>query len=289
MPAPKKPTPKRGFLFLLGGLLAGCGSSSLPSSAPDSATVRIAHLTDYAWQDRNRTGQPVDFKPEAECLALYQSLQSPQTEHLLVRGIGSQAAFAHLTEKLTSEHPSWEGIYFPGPTPYEGLGFFLQKPQVPAQNQVSINLSEERYVVQGRTYAPLAAGCFTGDYWLWNVVWPEPSANYERRRNEARLLVQALRPILQAGEEIILSLHSREHPDSPMFRMLEDVGLVHVRAEDDTGDQWTYRDPEGIRYRKDQWVFATPELAKTLTGRILDSPAIREAGDYRHQTLTLIP
>ena len=103
------------------------------------------------------------------------------------------------------------------------------------------------------------------------------------------MLVQVLRPLIRDDQEILLSLHSREHPDSPMFRMLEEVGLVQVIAVDDQGDRWTYRDPQGITYRQDQWLFATPGLAKNLKGHILDTPAIRLAGEYRHQTLTLTP
>lgn len=252
-------------------------------------TLRIAHLTDYAWQDRHQTGQPVDFKPEQECEALYQSLREEQTDHLIVRGIGSRAAFDKLEQQLTGEDDVRRTLYLPGPDAYSGLAFFTTPSEPPTKDQESINLSDRSYDVKGRTYAPLAGGVYTSGFWIWNAVWPAPSENYERRRNEARLLTQALRPLIQAGEDVLVSLHSQENPDSPMFRMLEEVGLVQVIAADEQGDRWTHRDPEGVTYRQDQWIFATPALAARLEGRILDTPDLRLAGEYRHQLLTLAP
>jgi hypothetical protein len=64
---------------------------------------------------------------------------------------------------------------------------------------------------------------------------------------------------------------------------------VRLQPEDARGDHWTHRDPEGIMYLQDQWLFASPALADTLKthGQVLDSPDLRTAGPYRHQLLSL--
>jgi hypothetical protein len=124
---------------------------------------------------------------------------------------------------------------------------------------------------------------------LVNAQFPEPDAPYERRRNEARLLMQALRDPVADGEDVLLSLHSREDPGSPMMRMLTEIGLVRLLPADTRGDHWTHRDPEGVVYRQDQWLFASPALAERLDppGRVLDSPDLRAAGPFRHQLLEI--
>ncbi|MGA0368674.1 MAG: hypothetical protein ACO3N7_04405 [Kiritimatiellia bacterium] len=76
--------------------------------------------------------------------------------------------------------------------------------------------------------------------------------------------------------------------DSPMLRMLEETGLQRLLIRDGRGDSWTHRDPDGILYRQDQWIFVTPALHARLSGaEVMDSEAIRAAGPYRHQQLRL--
>lgn len=283
---PNKQTRKPLAVLLLTLVLLGCGETTSSSVPAGPTTIRIAHLTDYAWKDRNQTGQPVDFKPEEECKALFRALQDPPADVLVIRGLGSNAAFERFTEALSLNGQEFQSSrYFQGATPYEGLGILLKRSPGNVIQQYLI----EPYEVQGRRYTPLAFGTKTEQFWIWNAVWPEPSENYERRRNEARLLAQKLRPLIQKGEAVLVTLHSREDPDSPMFRYLRDLGLKPVIAADARGDRWTHRDPEGITYRQDQWIFATPDLAARLKGSILDTPDIRLAGDYRHQLLSLAP
>jgi hypothetical protein len=93
---------------------------------------------------------------------------------------------------------------------------------------------------------------------------------------------------MEKGDSILLSMHSREEIDSPMFRMFEDIGLKRLIPMDEHGDSWTYRDPKGILYRQDQWVFVSPDISIPLQNAIVfDSPALRKAGNYRHQGLFL--
>ncbi|MEX2607739.1 MAG: hypothetical protein WD708_10370, partial [Kiritimatiellia bacterium] len=86
-------------------------------------------------------------------------------------------------------------------------------------------------------------------------------------------------------DQVLLSMHSREDVDSPMFRVLEETGLKRVLPVDTRGDSWTHRDPRGILYRQDQWLFATPDLHETLRdqARVFDSADLRTAGQFRHQ------
>lgn len=284
--AKKKKTRNAFSLLLLALAVAGCGKSP-PETRPDRPWIRILHLTDFAWQDRNQTGQPVDFKPEPEVAALFRELQTTGPDVLVLRGLGSRAAFQEFWSRGGSRIPGkYTRTYLPGPTLYEGLGFLLNGGIPPAE---TLNLSESRYTIDGQEYAPLAGAVLMprGDLWLWNAVWPEPDAPYEQRRNEARLLAQAVRDQVENGKQVLVTLHSREELDSPMFRMLEDAGVVRVRAVDPRGDSWTHRDPEGVLYRQDQWIFATPDLAARLRGEVIDSEDIRTAGHYRHQLLYL--
>lgn len=251
--------------------------------------VRAAHLQDYAWQDRRQTGQPVDMKPEAERQALLRELTSQPAELLVLRGLGSEASLHHLQQALAAEGSSYSSIFYvPGPNVYAGLAFLSK-----LRFQDQLELSSQRYRIKDQTFQPLAgAVCISTPsfphLWIWNSQAPEPEAGYEQRRNDARILSSAVRQQLESGAEVLLSLHSREAPDSPMIRMLEACGLQRLLPEDRNGDSWTFRDPEGVLYRQDQWLFASRGLSKILPrAQIHDSPDIRQAGAFRHQGLQL--
>lgn len=273
-----------GFLFL-----TAC-SQAPSSSEPISSELRIAHLTDLAWQDRNRSGQPTEFMPEDRYQAVLTDLRSSSSDLFLLRGIGSANALTKLREDMQStEGPGWVDTYIPGPTPYAGIGFLTSEPP-----REVVHLANQTYEIEGRTYQPLAGGIRIAstagqDLWLWNATLPDPATPYERRRNEARLLAQALRPYVESKDLILLSVHCREEPDSPMVRMWTDLGLVPLFAEDSKGDRWTHRDPEGRVYVQDQLLFASPSLAALLPAppRIYEKADLRHAGEFRHQQVWL--
>ena len=270
----------------------GCGRNARAvPDPPPPFTIQAAHLHDYAWRDRDRNGQPDNLKPADEREALLQGILAAAPDTLVLRGLGSETAFLHLQNSLHEKgHEMPHAHYIHGPTVYAGIGILTTTPPLEIQS-----LSNLRFTVRGRSHQPLAGGVKIKtpdnlELWIWNAELSDPSVAYERRRNEARLLTQALRPLVLDGQQILLSLHSREDPDSPMLRMIRDAGLQRVTPTDDHGDSWTHRDPNGFTYRMDQWIFATEALrAQIETARVLDSPEIRLAGPFRHQVLTLGP
>ncbi|MCC5847451.1 MAG: endonuclease/exonuclease/phosphatase family protein [Verrucomicrobia bacterium] len=279
-----------GSLLFVWAFFAGCGRDAGEGTLqPSPFTLQAAHLHDYAWRDRNRNGQPDNLKPEDEREALLQAILPEAPDVLVLRGLGSESALLHFQEALQAAgHEMSHAHYIPGPTVYAGIGILSSVKPLETQS-----LSEVRFTVRGRSHQPLAGGLRISarddlDLWIWNADLSDPSVAYERRRNEARLLSQTLRPLVQEGQHVLLSLHSREDPDSPMLRMIRDIGLQRVTPVDDHGDSWTHRDPDGFTYRMDQWIFATEALhAQIETARVIDSPEIRAAGPFRHQVLTL--
>lgn len=272
-------------------LLSACGGD--PSGRPDPAAgsavmqVRVAHLTDYAWQDRDGNGQPDNLKPEAERAALVTALLHDEAEVLVLRGLGSAAALEHLAAALTASGGGYaHTMYIPGTTRYAGLGILSRAVPTAAED-----LAAQSYRVRNRVFHPKAGGVrISGaeDLWIWNAALPEAEAGYERRRNEARLLAQVLRPLVDEGAAVLLTLHSREELDSPLLRMFVEAGMVRVVPVDAYGDSWTYRDPDGFSYRMDQWVFASPSMAARIeAAQVLDGPEIRKAGSFRHQELRI--
>lgn len=266
--------------------------SPAPDATPAAAAlhIRIAPLHDYAWRDRRGTGQPVDMKPAAEREALIRALVDGNEDLVVVRGLGSEAALQHLCDALNAAGCSYQPLYFPGPTVYQGLGLLFRDL---ALSPLSA-LNPTPYRIEEREYLPLFGGVKVPrpdkpPLWLVNARLPDPDAPYERRRNEARLLMQALREPVQQGQPVLLSIHSREEIDSPMMRMLTDTGLQRLPATDPRGDQWTHRDPEGVVYRQDQWLFASPALIDQMTtdAEVLDTPDLRTAGPYRHQRVQI--
>ncbi len=286
--APKaRPKPLRAALLFCLCLFAGCGPRTPPPQRPDGTRLLFAHLHDYGWMDRNGSGQPVDPKPEPERAALLRELPRLAPDVLVLRGIGGEAALNDLRAALgTTPHH----FYVPGPTPFEGLGFLSRLPFTHTRE-----LSAQAYRIRDRAYVPNIGSVKislsdTRNLHLWNARLPPPEADYERRRNEARLLAQALRPLLAEGQDVLLSLHCREALDSPMIRMIEETGLQRLAPADERGDRWTHRDPDGVIHRQDQWLFASPALAERLADSppvVLDTPDIRRAGPYRHHLLRL--
>ncbi|WFB37152.1 hypothetical protein P3T73_05190 [Kiritimatiellota bacterium B12222] len=290
-PAKKiKPTLKRACLLCLFLPLSACRQER-DAETVSGTSVRFAHLQDYAWQDRTQSGQPVDMKPLAEREALLLSLSTSPADILVLRGLGSEASLLHLQSALsTAGTPYPSASYVPGTTPYRGIGFLSQAPLSETRN-----LSDQQFRIKEQSFQPLAGALLTSSphfprIWIWNHQAPDPDKDYERRRNEARMLSQALRPLLEAGDQVLLSIHSREDLNSPMLRMLEDLGLQRLQLTDERGDSWTFRDPQGIHYRQDQWLFASPELLDQglSNGRVIDSPSLREAGPYRHQGIVIL-
>jgi len=245
--------------------------------------VRAAHLTDYAWQDRAGTGQPDQFKAAAEMDALHGDLSTHPSDVLILRGLGSAASLTRLREELAEKGHLYNSFYVQGPTVYAGIGFLLR--ESPSE---TIELSRQNFRIREQQFQPLAGAVRAGGIWFWNAEMPDLTQSYERRRNEARILAQNIRPQIDAGEAVLLSLHSREESGSPMIRMLEEAGLRRILAKDDRGDGWTQRDTEGVHYRMDQWLFGSPALLERLEeAGVLERPEIRAAGRYRHQILKL--
>lgn len=287
--APKKTSSKlprpRARLLLLLLLPAACGPDSPgPAPEPEPLTLRVAPLHDYAWLDRNGTGQPDQFKPGPETDALHADLASTPAHILILRGLGDPSTLPRLQQALPpGAYP--HALYLPGPTRYRGIGFLSQIPP-----HETLDLSPRTFRIRDRTHQPFAGAIRLHTLWIWNARAPAPEADYEQRRNEARLLSQALRDQLALNQHILLSLHSREDPDSPMIRMIRDTGLLELPVPDDRGDHWTSHDPAHTHYRRDQWIFISPSLAPRIThARIRDTPALRTAGPLRHQLLTLTP
>lgn len=269
-------------------LAAGCGASPESRGTPEPTPLlrlRAAHLTDYAWLDRDDNGQPDNLKPEAERAALVRQLASDPVDLLVLRGLGCATSLEHLRGALAEAGADYpHAIYIPGPTAYAGAGFLSRVAPVETRN-----LWDHTHRVRDRVHRPLAGGILLpGGVWVWNAVAPQPSTAYERRRNEARLLAQALRPLLAEGHTVLLSLHSREDPESPMLRGFSEIGMTALPCLDERGDGWTHRDPEGLNYRLDQWLFlGGPSGGDLPVVSILDSPDLRAAGEFRHQRVDL--
>lgn len=229
------------------------------------------------------------MKPQDEREALLRSLSVENSEVLVLRGLGSEASLLHLQQSLETEGMIYPyAFYIPGSTAYQGIGFLSSLPFSERRK-----LNSEDFRIKETRFHPLAGGIKlvrsdASAIWIWNQQAPSPEEPYERRRNDARILTQTLRPLIQNGEEILLSLHSREELDSPMIRILEEAGLKRLVPVDAGGDSWTHRDPQGVNYRQDQWLFATPNLVNRLTDiSVLDSKDLRKAGPYRHQQIPL--
>ncbi|MCC5842647.1 MAG: endonuclease/exonuclease/phosphatase family protein [Verrucomicrobia bacterium] len=269
--------------MLLSLLTAACGSNS-SAPGPSGLTVRVAPLHDYAWLDRNESGQPDQFKPESEREALYTDLTARPADLLVLRGLGHPETLDHLQEALAGRAAAYEyAVYLPGPDRYHGIGFLSRRPF-----NETLDLSLQTFRIRDQLHQPFAGAVRFGNLWIWNARAPSPSNDYEQRRNEARLLSQAIRAQLAEGRDVLLSLHSREDPGTPMLRMIEDTGLLEISAADDRADRWTFRDPGHINYRRDQWLFASPGLDRRIdAARVLDTPDLRAAGPFRHQELTL--
>lgn len=284
--APKNSKFLPGLLLpLLLTAACGPGAKEVPAdSASPALSVRVAPLHDYAWTDREGIGQPDRFKPEAEREALYDDLTARPADLLVLRGLGHPETLEHLRAALADRGLAFEyALYLPGPDRYRGAGFLSRTPF-----DEILDLSAQTFRIRGEQHQPFAGAVRFGALWVWNAHAPSPLQDYERRRNEARLLSQALRQQLADGHDVLLSLHSREDPGTPMLRMIEDTGLLELPAADDRSDRWTFRDPGHIHYHRDQWLFASPGLAPRLApARVLDSPELRAAGPFRHQTLTL--
>jgi len=230
------------------------------------------------------------MKPESERQPLLQDLIDYPAKLLILRGIGSSAALDHLQASLAERGETYQSWYIPGPTPYEGLGFLSASDL----NVTPLDISPVSYSIGTRRYLPMFGGIqisFSDGRKLLvvNAQLPDPTIGYERRRNEARLLAQQLRPLLTEEALVLLSVQCREKSDSPMTRLLTELPLEWLRPTDDRGDSWMYRDPEGLDYRNDQWLFVSPALKTLLSdqGDIHDSAYLRAAGPYRHQTLTI--
>ncbi|MEX2606319.1 MAG: hypothetical protein WD708_03155, partial [Kiritimatiellia bacterium] len=212
--------PLPAVLALLLFTLIGCGGESERSSPEEAngVSLRIAPLGDYAWRDRRKSGQPVDMKPEVEREALIQELTRSPADILLLRGIGSRPSLHHLQQELLEAGVDYtEQVYIPGTSPFEGIGFLCKRPP-----DEQTNLSDQRYRVREREYHPLTGGIRISTpahprLWIWNSRPPEPEESYERRRNDSRMLAQTLRPLIENGDQVLLSMHSREDVDSPMF------------------------------------------------------------------------
>ncbi len=272
-------------------VLTACDSGEQPDPPPTGLRLRVAHLSDYLWTDRDGDRQPDEFKPAAECAALLRELSRHPADVWVIRGIGSSNSLQRLHGELSAEADvSMQCFYAPGETVFHGVGFLST---VPFEH--TRELSHLRFTVRDLPGQPLAGAVRIrhpdlDPFWLWNVEWPGPEADYERRRNEARQLVQVVKRQLRAGEPLLISLHNREEDNSPMTRMLREAGLHQVRVTDDRGDAWTHRSPGGTRFRRDQELWAsTPLPFRIAEARILDSPDLRTAGEFRHQWLRLLP
>lgn len=287
--AAKRPdgSPPAGRLLLCLFLSACGGSAPSPSEAGGEAAslrIRISPVDDYAWLDRNQSGQPDQFKPADERKNLYEDLTAQPPDLLLLRGLGHPETLEHLQQALETRGARLEhSLYLPGPDRYRGIGFLSQNPF-----DETLDLSTQIFRIRGRTHQPFAGAVRIGNLWIWNAKAPPPDFDYEQRRNEARLLSQAIRAQQAEGREVLLSLHSREEPGSPMLRMISETGLEEIQAADERGDRWTFRDPDHTNYRRDQWLFASPRIAASIgSAQVIDTPALRIAGPFRHQVLTL--
>lgn len=287
----KRKKKKTDLLLIASGLLLLSACRQQSEEVPTTEhLLRIAHLTDLAWQDRNQSGQPTEFMPEERYQALLSDLISSPADTLILRGIGSEPALLNLRDDLEPQtETDWVATYISGPTIYEGIGFLTQTLPIEVTS-----LSSETYSIDGKTFRPLAGGILletsTGStVWLWNATLPDPDSPYENRRNEARLVAQAIRPLVREGQPVLLSIHCREEMDSPMVRLLTDTGLQPLEAMDEKGDHWTHRDPHGRVYLQDQLLFASPALLASLKDppSIHSSAKLREAGNFRHQLLRL--
>ncbi len=269
-------------------LLWGAACSSQPEQAR-SLQLRCAHLEDYAWQDRDDDGQPNDFKPDVEVEALIRGLLAEPADLYILRGIGSEASLQHLQQHLKN---GLHAHYLPGKDAFCGLGFLCASDQatlLPLERGSYSHLGREQVPMFGSLQLPLSEA---RKLLVVNAELPDADAPYERRRNEARLLRQALRPLLEDENNLLLlSIHAPEDPDSPMLRELRELGLRALRAIDVQGDAWTHHDKQRDLYRRDQWLFASPALVEWIVDhpRITDSPDLRLAGNTRHQFVELRP
>jgi hypothetical protein len=232
------------------------------------------------------------MKPAVEREALLRSLSQNPADLLILRGIGSQAALHHLRDALAESGETYTAVYLPSDSPYHGLGFLYRNLDLTSPPE----LAPSPYTIDDHRYLPMFGSVHiqtsdTRNLTVFNARMPDVDKPYEQRRNEARILVQTLRSLLKENARVLVSLHSREEPDSPMMRMIMDTGLIPLKPVDAHGDHWTHRDPDGILYRQDQWLFASESLADTLEnqGQILDSDDLKTAGPYRHQLLRLKP
>jgi hypothetical protein len=211
-------------------------------------------------------------------------------EILILRGLGSEAALEHLRADLETRGAAYTPHYLPGPAPFAGLGFLSRVPG----SRLRDGFQPSPYSIGSRRYLPMFGSLELPlsehrNLHIVNAQLPPAEAEYERRRNEFRLLSQELKSLLEYEELVLVSLHTREDPDSPMARMLTETGLIPLKPVDGKGDRWTFRDPEGLEYLHDQWVLVSPALQVLLTdsGEILDTPELRTAGPNRHQVLRI--
>lgn len=282
------PKTKLGSFLVLGIALVSC-TNELSPEQPLGFSIRFAHLEDYAWRDRRKTGQPVDMKSEAEREALLTAFTADPPDLIVLRGLGSKASLLHLRDEFAEKELVYpETFYIPGKDSYHGIGFLSKTPFLETRD-----LGHDLYRIKDREYNPVAGGVRVTtekghQLWIWNSQPPDLTESYERRRNEIRLLAAAIRSQLKTDHQVLLSLDSREDPDSPMFRMLEEIGLKRIVPLDQKGDSWTYRDPKGILYVQDQWLMAGGSVAETLSEpMVFDSPSLRKAGKYRHQGVVI--
>lgn len=262
-------------------LLQACGprDSASPDPRPDDrphVRVMTYNLGRYALADRNGDGQKDDPKPDAEKAAAVREMARLTPDICALQGLGRPEELADLVARLREHGLTYEfREYLREPASAHNLAVLSRYPVVAVQHHQDL-----QYSVRGEPLEPVPGFIdvdigISPTYRMKLLVAHLKDKTYHRlgqtemRRNEARILNQIVRDVLERDPEANILVAGTFHDDvqSGAIRTLtgESPRLLHpVAVSDRFGARWTYRSPEPDRYVRADYLFVNDRMRPEL-------------------------
>lgn len=287
---------RRAALALLCALATACGPRAQPP-ADGSFSIATYNLQRYGLHDRDGDGQRAEPKPEAECIAVADTIAALRPDILALQEIGNERMLDQLAQDLRKrglDYPHRD--YVRRGASEMNLALLSRFPIAASRPRL-----DDTYTIGG-TIQPVLRGFLEAELDLGGgerlTVFVahlksrsfHPLGQTEMRRNEARLLANHVRRVLRNAPDaavIVVGDFNDSFNSAPLRLLRGEDGeplLVDLRPLDEPGGVWTFFNRADDSYERFDYLLASPALARRLrpdSCRVHREPPAALASDHR--------
>lgn len=289
--------------------LAGCSRGPLaPGGTPSAArggknlrpardefSVMTYNLAGFAFTERNGSGRPAEFKPDAEVQAEFSIIAGAAPDVLVCQEIGDAAAFQKFRDGLKNAGlnlPHAEHLVIAGEATHLAL---LSRFPIVAHDFVT----NEIFTIAGNQHTVehgfLCADIQVNESYRFKIVAVHlrskkfvASGQTEMRRNEARLLNKTVRHFLRdkPGLNLLVAGDLSDSPKSAAIRTVigEPPVIADLCPADSDGAAWTHLVAAKNNCERNDFILCNSNMVREAVAekwRVVEDSSGMKASDHR--------